>query len=57
MRALGHRQHAILAVAARSSLRRVRPRNTLDRKAIRRLERRGILARVWGFPDLWEVKR
>lgn len=35
---------------------RVMPANYLERRALRRLQSRGIAHKVWACPDVWEVK-
>lgn len=52
---IGWRQTELLATAERSPLGFVRPYNFLDRRACRRLVRRGMLVRAIGFPGTWRL--
>jgi hypothetical protein len=54
---LGARQAFLLDLARIGSLGFIRPRGFLDRRALRRLERRGLVAQALGFPDTWTIKK
>jgi hypothetical protein len=54
---LGARQAFLMDLARVGTMGFIRPRGFLDRRALRRLEARGLVARALGFPDTWMIKK
>lgn len=54
---LGARQQEMLRIAGLSRKGFVRPYTFLNRRACRRLQRRGLLVPAVGFPDTWRIPR
>lgn len=52
---VGERQYAVIFRARRSRLGYVMPGGFLERRALRRLEARGVMKPALGFPDVWEL--
>jgi hypothetical protein len=55
-RRIGPVQVRLLGRAARTQSGNVMPAGYLERRALRRLERRGIVAPLPSFPDVWTLK-
>lgn len=53
---LGERQYEVIRRAQLSTLGAVMPADFLERRACRRLERRGIFVPALGFADVWKFK-
>lgn len=52
---IGPVQARVLIRAGESKAGNVMPANYLERRALRRLEARGIVATVAGLPDVWRA--
>lgn len=54
-RNLGWRQTLLLMQAESSDYGFVKPWNFMDRRALRKLEKRGLLIKAIGWPDTWRL--